>query len=411
MTDTPLLSVFIPTRNRAKYAYSAIRSVLATPDARLELVVQDNSESDALLKLVSEAHKDPRLVFRHVPERLFLGENFTQALAACTGEYVTCLGDDDGANPEVLDAALWAKSNQLDLVTSAGCAKYAWPDHKSKYLQAQLAARLELGPFSGKVHPLDVELELKKCLAMGGMLGFTRLAGVYRGIVRRSCLEEVRRKIGTYFPGPSPDLACTIALTSVLKNAVQVDYPLFVPGTSGASSHAIGRADSAELRIENKPQFERRFLECWSPLVPKLHVAASVWAETAVQALTAIRQEDLIRELNLPFVHAHCVAKAPQLTSEIISGLQGALKHNKQSLVLGNTRFALEYARFFGMRLGSLRRNLQSALVPAGDSTVVQGLPDIQAAVLALTQALHAAGRSFREVSDAHAGSEQTQTA
>ncbi len=46
--DAPLLSVVIPSRNRMDYAKSAIRSVLSIPCSELELVVEDNSDSNQL---------------------------------------------------------------------------------------------------------------------------------------------------------------------------------------------------------------------------------------------------------------------------------------------------------------------------------------------------------------------------
>jgi len=44
----PLLSIIIPTRNRISFCISVIDSILNITDIRLELVVQDNSDSHEL---------------------------------------------------------------------------------------------------------------------------------------------------------------------------------------------------------------------------------------------------------------------------------------------------------------------------------------------------------------------------
>ena len=60
-----LLSVVIPTHNRARYAIHAIASLLAIPNAELEIVVSDTSTdgelSAQLTAQTTQFLKDPRL--------------------------------------------------------------------------------------------------------------------------------------------------------------------------------------------------------------------------------------------------------------------------------------------------------------------------------------------------------------
>ena len=46
--NLPLLSIVIATRNRIPYAISTIESILEISDSRLELIIQDNSDSREL---------------------------------------------------------------------------------------------------------------------------------------------------------------------------------------------------------------------------------------------------------------------------------------------------------------------------------------------------------------------------
>ena len=65
---------------------------------------------------------------------------------------------------------------------------------------------------------LDVKSELKKVIKDGfGTLGL--LPKVYQGVVSRQLLDKLYDKCGTYFPGPSPDMANAVAL-SILTDKV-----------------------------------------------------------------------------------------------------------------------------------------------------------------------------------------------
>jgi glycosyltransferase involved in cell wall biosynthesis len=72
----PLLSIVIASRNRIPYAISAIQSILEISDPRLELVVQDNSDSRDLESYVRENIKDTRFRYRYTPPPIFINRQF-----------------------------------------------------------------------------------------------------------------------------------------------------------------------------------------------------------------------------------------------------------------------------------------------------------------------------------------------
>jgi glycosyltransferase involved in cell wall biosynthesis len=125
--SSPLLSIVIPTRNRVPYAISAIQSVLEIPHPRLELVVQDNSDNRELDAWICANVSDPRLRYRYTATPLSFIHNFDAAARLTTGEYVCFIGDDDGVNPEIMDAACWSKSEDLDALVVRQPATYVWP--------------------------------------------------------------------------------------------------------------------------------------------------------------------------------------------------------------------------------------------------------------------------------------------
>ena len=100
----PLVSVIIPTHNRARYAVPTIRSVLAaSPD--IVVVVCDTSEVDLIS---SEFKNDLRLRLIRPNRVINVVDNFNEALSAATGDYLVFIGDDDFVSSKIFDVAKWA---------------------------------------------------------------------------------------------------------------------------------------------------------------------------------------------------------------------------------------------------------------------------------------------------------------
>jgi glycosyltransferase involved in cell wall biosynthesis len=103
----PLVSVLIPTFNRAGMVVQAIESALAQTYRHIEVIVADNASVDDTATAVRAiAARDPRVRYvRHDQNRNYLG-NMRFLLEAATGEYVKFLMDDDVMLPDCVDALL-----------------------------------------------------------------------------------------------------------------------------------------------------------------------------------------------------------------------------------------------------------------------------------------------------------------
>src|SRR4051812_48138560 len=100
MRDAPLVSIGIPTFNRAESLRRSIRSALAQDHPALEVVVSDDGSTDNTAAVVAElAAHDARL--RCVSQAVNLGHarNFQAVLEAARGEYFMWLSDDDWLDP------------------------------------------------------------------------------------------------------------------------------------------------------------------------------------------------------------------------------------------------------------------------------------------------------------------------
>ena len=391
--STPLLSVVIPTRNRAECAVSAVRSLLSIPSERLQIVVHDNSDNQRLHDSIQPLLHDARVVYRLVQERLDMICNFERATRFATGRFVTYLGDDDGINPEIMEAIAWADALGIDAVTATTPARYRWPDLQYHYYKNQLSGTLTLSAFTGQVSYPSPEEEMFKCARSGG-LSYGSLPKVYYGAVRRDRLDCVKQRTGKYFPGPSPDLAGAVAVAEFVERPVAIDYPLFVPGCSARSGAGMGAAKRHIGRLEDQPFLPADSVAAWSDLVPRFWSGPTIWAEDVVQALTAVGRSDILREFNAPKVHARCMALHPQWWRLTLPNLLRACRETGIGPLRGLGSFVYHYGETWLARVRALVLNVCRI---TSDSGIIRDLATIEEGVEALTGHLQESGWCLKD--------------
>ena len=88
-----LISIVIPSRDRAKYLKYSLQTALAISDQNLEILVSDNASEDNTKELV-KSFSDSRLRYINTGARISMRANFELALKASRGDYVIFFGDD-----------------------------------------------------------------------------------------------------------------------------------------------------------------------------------------------------------------------------------------------------------------------------------------------------------------------------
>jgi glycosyltransferase involved in cell wall biosynthesis len=101
----PVVSVVIPTYNRAALVARAIRSVLAQTVGDIEVLVVDDASSDDTAGVVRKI-QDPRLTYLRLPVRRGGPAARNAALAVTRGAYVAFLDSDDEWLPDKLQRQL-----------------------------------------------------------------------------------------------------------------------------------------------------------------------------------------------------------------------------------------------------------------------------------------------------------------
>lgn len=109
MSDQPLVSVIIPTYNRAHLIGETLDSVLAQTYQNWECIIVDDGSSDNAEEVVrSYVKKDSRFKYYHRPEEHLSGGNGARnyGFKMSQGEYVNWFDSDDLMVPEKLEEQL-----------------------------------------------------------------------------------------------------------------------------------------------------------------------------------------------------------------------------------------------------------------------------------------------------------------
>ena len=119
----PLVTIAIPTYNRAKFIRGAVECALGQTYPHVEVLVIDNCSTDRTQEIVSKV-KDSRLRYVRNEHNLGMTGNFNRSLELFRGDYWVFLPDDDRLLPEYCQVCLdlFRKHPDLGLVSSPDIA-------------------------------------------------------------------------------------------------------------------------------------------------------------------------------------------------------------------------------------------------------------------------------------------------
>jgi len=92
---SPLVSVLIPTYNRATLIEEALTSVLTQTYSNLEILIHDNHSEDDTLRRLSKYRHDPRVKVYHAPHNRGMIGAWNYLLKKSRGKYIKYLASDD----------------------------------------------------------------------------------------------------------------------------------------------------------------------------------------------------------------------------------------------------------------------------------------------------------------------------
>lgn len=295
----PLLSVIVPTHDRAKYAIPTIQSVLDISE-RIQVIVSDSSPIDGISASFKNLSDPDRLKIIRPKTGVSVVDNFNFALAAADGEYLVFIGDDDFVSAEVLLVAEWAKSNNVDALKLKFPALYYWPDFKHATRGESYAATLHIAPFTGKITPHDARSALDyACDNFGG--GVFEMPRAYAGMLSSKLAKDIVNKYGALFGGVSPDIYSSALISSEARKCVTVDFPLVIPGASGGSTTGQSAAGGHRGKLRENAHIAAFPDLVWDARIPEFYSVPTVWSYSLLKATERISQQHPERRITPNF--------------------------------------------------------------------------------------------------------------
>ena len=139
---TPLVSVIIPTFNRAKLVPRAIKSILDQSYANFECIVVDDASTDDTKNVVNSI-KDERIIYLRHQENRHVSATRNTGINNARGEFIAFLDDDDEWTPDKLEV-------QVPVIEKTGPEVglvYAWME----YFQDGKSLRIHAPELRGNV--------------------------------------------------------------------------------------------------------------------------------------------------------------------------------------------------------------------------------------------------------------------
>lgn len=152
--DGPLVSVVIPTYNRARLLRRALDSVFAQSYPHYEVLVVDDASTDDTAEMIA-GYEDPRLRYLVQPENGGVGAARNRGMRESSGSLIAFLDSDDEWMPEKLarQVALFEASppsvglvySGVEMVDSKGWWHVARPNHRGLLHQRMLLSNFIVG--------------------------------------------------------------------------------------------------------------------------------------------------------------------------------------------------------------------------------------------------------------------------
>lgn len=245
MTE-PVLSLIVPTRERASYLAACLKTCVANSMPTLEILVLDNASRDNTAEVVA-AVADSRIRYLRSERRLSMRDNFEKGINEARGRYIGFIGDDDGVFPFTAERVVDLFETHGVEAVAAARAHYSWPDLRTPRAGMGLVPR---------GHGVEIRQSRNRLHTLLQDDNYYALPCVYHGFVARSAIERASKPQGRFFVSSIVDCASAIALSMLDLTYAFSHAPLVINGGSvrsnGASQFGGGsEEEQANWKVED----------------------------------------------------------------------------------------------------------------------------------------------------------------
>jgi glycosyltransferase involved in cell wall biosynthesis len=348
----PILSIVIPTKNRYEYLKTLIVALLNSKSQEFELIIQDNSDDNSDFLFFINEINDSRLIYGYTSGWLSVIDNCDLGISAAIGDYVCMLGDDDGILIEnSIELLKWLSIHQYE-ASLVNIINYSWPDITHAVWGDSYSGRVDFEPFKYTYRVLSSKKELNRICNEGAAFGLRNLPRVYHAFVSRKKLIELKEETGTYFPGPSPDMANAVGLTKYVNEYVCIDMPTIISGQSRKSTAGQGSMKKHHGSIKHQSHLPKDTAQKWSKQIPFFWSGPTIYAESASKALEMTNRQDM--DISYNYLYACCLVYEKEYRKEVFSFI------SKQE---STTKVILNYFKITFIVVGFIRKRLFRFLI------------------------------------------------
>ena len=226
---TPIISVLVPTRNRASYLSSLISIIEKCPDSRIEFLVSDNSD-----QLGVTPSSVGNITYLRPEHRLNMTDHWNFLFNKASGKYITYVGDDDAFIPSALvDLCDSLERIDSDLVWTE-TAGYGWP-----------TVGID-GNFFQRVKHSKERMSLENARQRILTLDYLDLPIPYnKALVRRKLISRfLEGHPGeTFFSSRIPDINAGVKLLFLSESQFVFKQLIFISGASPLSNGLLSRTN------------------------------------------------------------------------------------------------------------------------------------------------------------------------
>ncbi len=248
-----LISIVIPTRDRAEVLQHSLATCARIRDRELEIVVSDNASVDDTPDVVAK-FKDSRVRYVRTPQRCSMRQNFEFGVSHARGEYIFMLGDDDAPIPNQFQYLRTLLERYKPDTLTGSFIRYIWPSPIASENKGRI--KLKFNSLYGSSTIVSGE-QVRKDLERNGAATGHHAPGIYRGVASRRVVERLKAKTGQVFMATWPDIYFTFAAPAVIEKHLIVPHPFIV---SGSSSRSNGASFNRSRRNEGDGKENKIFL-------------------------------------------------------------------------------------------------------------------------------------------------------
>lgn len=312
------ISIVIPTKDRYKYLLPLISLLDSYNFNSTEIVIEDNSEDNSEIEhFLSHNTFTFPIIYNHSPQQLPICQNIDNAINHSNGKFVCVIGDDDAVTPLIEDFVERMEQDGIDSVRQKEELTYKWPSYSDK-TGLHLGATLTYTSIGNDVLFTNCTNEVVKVIKRN-ILSLGNMPCVYQGIVRRAALEKLKNIGGTYFPGPSPDMANAMALSFVVEKHCLTNVPLIISGGSEFQGGKNKKIKKWVQPLENIPFISEEAKRNWDKRIPYFWCGFTVWPESGIKGLEYVGKSQLLSNINHELLLAKCLYRGPEYKKQVLS--------------------------------------------------------------------------------------------